>query len=226
MRAQSNAVVVVLVLTLASACGAEDRDSLARAVDLLSADIGEPITVDHCPPLPDRGTVVCAAHLESGVAFDLAVTRRPGRLDVHTVGMAAGRDTARKLYATYAARGLALPDMRCPALIRVGGEAVTCRTTVHGVPVAARAKIADGQISFKLASGVIVEKVLTRTIERTFAAGESAVVECGFDLRLSMPGTVFACGLAPRSGGTPRVAWVRIEDTAGRVTMSGQPFGS
>lgn len=217
-------MVFLSLSCLGGAC-AKEKGSLERAVEALAEDIGEPIAVDHCPPLPELGTVLCAAHLESGVAFDLAVTRSPGELNVHTVGMAAGRDVAHKLYAAYAARGLELPDMRCPALVRVDGEAVTCRTTVQGVPVAVKARIANRRISFELAGGVIAESELAHTIGRLYPDADASVIECGFDLRLSLPGTEFACGLAARDGTPPRVAWVRVEDTRGRVAMSGRPHG-
>jgi hypothetical protein len=211
-------LTIALVLSVA-ACRASVRDPFGEAVDKLSAELGERVIVDRCPAARlTTSKQICRAHVASGAAFDLEAEREGLRLNLRVVGMASGRRAAAELYRVYDRRGLELPDMQCPVLIPFG-RAVACTGVVRGVPVVAMATASERRFDFELTHGVISGAGMAKSIGDTGLAPGQAEVDCNFDLRLSMPGTEIACGVAPGEGSRPRAVWVRIEDTDGHVVM-------
>jgi hypothetical protein len=214
---------VLLPLVIATACEVhvERRGGFDQVLAALSDEIGERIVIDQCPELPARGTVMCRAHLASGPAFDLEVTRSADRLDLRTPGMAAGSKAARALYTAFRPRGLELGDMRCPALFPAGADRwVSCTGTVDGVPIEVRAAAAGDQWKFELVRGVVGEEAVARLIATRFAGGADADIDCGFDLRLSVPGSRIACDVRPRDGAPAWLAWVDIQDVDGSARVT------
>jgi len=163
----------------------------------------------------------CTATAPTGEQLPVDLEKGEDGFEIVKVGAVFAANLIKATQLSLAQFGFEAGDVTCPPLALDGTEP-TCTTQVEGVEMIVKIMLGE-QLGARVESGLIdVSTIEKHVVETTALPGGVTSADCGKKFYLAKPGSLFNClAKGPEEETT---VYIRIEDAAGRVTVSLTPF--